>query len=510
MSSLLTLLGTTFVAIYAFYLLTVTWTKKRLSAEAAQRHGCKPIPTVSSWDPVFGFDTFINIRKADFAGCRSEAYRTLHKTYGPTFLMKSLGVFELQTSQPENIQAICTSNFNEFGVGPMRGTIGAPFLGRGIFTEDGEFWKHSRALVRPTFSRAEIADLGNFDRHVARFLALIPKDGSTFDLLPLSKKLFLDTSTEFLFGESTECLDPDPHFETDEFMQAFDRSLLGLALLLITGPFRWPLYLDPYWKKAYTKVHAFVDKHVERALEKKSRPEKEIPGSKRYVLLEEMTKTTQDPYDLRMQILNVFFPARDTAAIAFADAIFELARHPLEWTKLRTEVSKIEPDQALTFQFLHSLKFTKAIIEETLRLHPAASRIGRTSLRDSILPKGGGPDGQSPIFVPKGIVVEMDLYTVQRDTSIWGEDADEFKPDRWTKSGRTLWEAKWQYEPFLGGIRMCPAQNQVLTQLAFLLVRFAQEFKTLENRDEILEYFEVITMTVESKNGVKIAVKPVE
>lgn len=289
-------------------------------------------------------------------------------------------------------------------------------------------------------------------------------------------------------------------------MKAFDRSLLGLALLLILGPVRWPLYLDPYWKEAYTKVHAFVDKRVQHALEKQRNPE---AHRGQYVLLEEMAKITQDPYDLRMQILNAFFPARDTAAIAFADVMFELVRHPEEWNKLRNEVDSIEPKQVLTFEFVRSLKVTKAIIEESLRLHPAASRIGRTALRDSVLPRGGGNDQRSPIFVPKGTVVEMDLYTVQRDPTIWGSDADEFKPDRWTKPGRPLWEAKWQYEPFLGGIRMCPAQNQVLTQLAYLLIRFAQEFKSIENRDEILEYFELVTMTVESKNGVKMAATPV-
>lgn len=195
MLSLFTLFGTTFATIYATYLLLASLNTRKRSSRASQSDGCKAIPKVLSWDPLFGLDTFISISKADVAGRRSEAYRTLHKKYGPTFQMKSLGVNELQTAHPENIQAICTSAFNDFGVGPMRGTIGAPFLGRGIFTEDGNFWKHSRALIRPTFNRAEITDLGGFEWHVARFLALIPKDGSTFDLLPLSKKL---VSTDIL------------------------------------------------------------------------------------------------------------------------------------------------------------------------------------------------------------------------------------------------------------------------------------------------------------------------
>ena len=65
----------------------------------------------------------------------------------------------------------------------------------------------------------------------------------------------------------------------------------------------------------------------------------------------------------------------------------------------------------------------------------------------------------------------MALYSVQRDSEFWGKDADRFNSDR-RIGDRPLWEANWQYEPFLGGIRMCPAQNQVLTQLAYLLVRF--------------------------------------
>lgn len=194
MDSVIPLIATV-IAVYLNYLFFIAWSVKFRSAKASQNHGCKPIPTVSTWDPIFSLDTFISIRKADFAGRRSEAYRKLHKVYGRTFLMKPLGVSELQTSHPENIQAICTSHFNDFGVGPMRGTIGAPFLGRGIFTEDGEFWKHSRGLIRPTFARGEISDLVNFERHVARLLALIPRDGSTFDLMPLVKKMVRVIST---------------------------------------------------------------------------------------------------------------------------------------------------------------------------------------------------------------------------------------------------------------------------------------------------------------------------
>lgn len=177
----------------------------------------------------------------------------------------------------------------------------------------------------------------------------------------------MDSATEFILGQSTNCLDAEIPLETYEFMKAFDRSLLGIALLVIFGPFRWPLYLDPGWKKAYTKVHAFVDQHVQRALAKPSNTDEEGTEYKKYVVLEEMAKVVRDPYQLRHQILNVFFPARDTAATGFGDVMFELARHPDEWEKLIAEVRAIDPNQPLTYAFIRSLKRTKAIVNETLR-----------------------------------------------------------------------------------------------------------------------------------------------
>ena len=185
MFSLLVLL-LIFVVTYRLFTL---WSERARFQQAVERRGCKLGKHVPTWDRLFGIDLFISITKAEIAGRKSEAFRSLHKVYGRTFEMKALGGVQIQTSQPENIQAVCTSAFDDWGVEPMRGNIGAPFLDRGIFTDDGPIWKHSRGLVRPTFSRAEIADLETFERYVQRFLALIPADGTAFDFFPLLKRL---------------------------------------------------------------------------------------------------------------------------------------------------------------------------------------------------------------------------------------------------------------------------------------------------------------------------------
>ena len=163
--------------------------------------------------------------------------------------------------------------------------------------------------------------------------------------------------------------------------------------------------------------------------------------------------------------------------------------------------------QELTFELLKTLKTTKAIINETLRLRMPALRVVRIGLRNTVFPAGGVSDGRSPLFVPEGRSIE-NIYSLQRDPEIWGLGAGEFRPERWSE-GRPLWEANWQYEPFLGGMRMCPARNQVITQLSYLLVRVVQSFQAVENRDSVWEYKEKSKMTIESQNGVKVVLIPV-
>ncbi|CAG8953999.1 hypothetical protein HYFRA_00009098 [Hymenoscyphus fraxineus] len=506
----------TSIAIFSIFLINQAfkqWSHRRRANEAAKSHGCKPATRYPYWEPFLGLDVFLFLGVKTINGERSDEFVKIHAKYGPTFAMKCLSKEPmLQTSSPKNIQTIAATKFDDWGVGPIRGNIGAPFLDRGVFTEDGDFWKHSRALIRPTFNRAEIADLDHFENYVARFLKLIPRDVTTFDFQELTKRLFLDTSSEFLFGQSINSLFPETPFDTHEFMEAFDYSLFGLALRLVAGPLKPLFFFDPTWKKAYTKVHKFVDQKVQIALERqreisKTGKDPDEHGSKgKYVLLNQMALETQDAYDLRSQIVNIFFPARDTAAIAIGNVMFELARHPQYWDELRAEVEGIG-ERKLTYELIKHLKVAKAIINETLRLHLPGTRISRTSLRDTILPEGGGPDQRSPLFVPKGTFIEMDLYALHRNPKIWGDDAEEFRPSRW-KEGRDLWEAKWQYAPFLGGIRMCPGQPLVLTQVTYLLVRLAQEFSAVENRDSVYRYVEEIKMTVESKNGVKISLTP--
>ena len=127
------------------------------------------------------------------------------------------------------------------------------------------------------------------------------------------------------------------------------------------------------------------------------------------------------------------------------------------------------------------------------------------SYRDLILPYGGGADGSSPLWVPKGTHVEPRINLVMTDASYWGADADVFRPERWLGEEGAALRPKWEYIPFLGGPRICPAQQMVLTQFAYLLARFVETYARMENRDEVWEYVEDVVFTKRSRNGVKVA-----
>jgi cytochrome P450 len=66
-----------------------------------------------------------------------------------------------------------------------------------------------------------------------------------------------------------------------------------------------------------------------------------------------------------------------------------------------------------------------------LRLLPVLPQDSRVAMEDTILPTGGGPEGKSRILVPSGTMVSFSIMALHRRKDLWGEDAEEFLPERW-------------------------------------------------------------------------------
>lgn len=114
-------------------------------------------------------------------------------------------------------------------------------------------------------------------------------------------------------------------------------------------------------------------------------------------------------------------------------------------------------------------------LNEALRLFPLTTIEFRTALKDTILPTGGGYTGRSPIFAPKGTTLATSIWSLHRQESVFGEDVNEFNPDRW----ETRRPNRWEYIPFGGGPRVCIGQEKAQAESMYILARLAQKFERM-------------------------------
>jgi cytochrome P450 len=118
--------------------------------------------------------------------------------------------------------------------------------------------------------------------------------------------------------------------------------------------------------------------------------------------------------------------------------------------KLRREVNMFE-GRVPTYQEIKDMRYMNWVIKEVLRLYPPVPFNARVATKDTILPTGGGKNGTDPVFLPKGARVVYQVFSMHRRRDIWGDDVNEFKPERW----ETV-RPGFGYLPFNGGPRICP------------------------------------------------------
>lgn len=203
-------------------------------------------------------------------------------------------------------------------------------------------------------------------------------------------------------------------------------------------------------------------------------------------------------------------PGRDTTAVLLSWTFVELAQRPQIYADLRSSIFETfgsDSKTPLTFASLKSNHTIQNLLNESLRLHPVVPLNNRICINSTILPVGGGPSGTEPIAVQKGTLVNFIVYQMHRRKDIWGEDADEFKPDRW--EGRKI---GWEFVPFSGGARICLGQQYALTEASYLLVRLVQRFDRIEFMGEAKggRMKKGLGLTMFPADGVKVRMRRAE
>ena len=275
------------------------------------------------------------------------------------------------------------------------------------------------------------------------------------DLQPLFSRLALDSSTEFLFGDSVGSLSPNTvSIDAKSFLEAYDygQTVVGRRLHLP----QWNILTrDKSFRESCKIAHDFVESYIIKGQNMVQESRKDGLPLKRYILAHELIKETGDLDNIRNQLLNIFPPTHEAVGVALTNVFFNLARHPHVYTNLHHGIlAAAEGQTQWTFERLKSVRYLQHVINETFRLNPAIGTNTRMALQDTILPTGGGPNGNSPVFVKEGDIATTSLYALHTRQDLFGDEANTFRPERW----ETLRPVHWSYLTFGGGPRICPAQ----------------------------------------------------
>ncbi|OCH84539.1 cytochrome P450 monooxygenase [Obba rivulosa] len=220
------------------------------------------------------------------------------------------------------------------------------------------------------------------------------------------------------------------------------------------------------------------------AMEDDRLPDHEVVAQMRQVLRYVITIFLSFPYS------TLIFAAMDTTSNALSKTLNLLAEHPEIQQKLRKELVEATQGGDIPYDDLVHLPYLDAVCRETLRIFPPAVTMMRETRKDAIMPLSEpirGVDGaiMSEIHVPKGTVIQIGVHGSNWNKALWGEDALEWKPERWLAPlPAALEEARIpgvysHLMTFLGGGRSCIgfkfSQIEMKAVLAVLLPVFTFE-----------------------------------
>ncbi|KAI1299892.1 cytochrome P450 52E2 [Xylaria venustula] len=473
------------LSLLALYILIPLRSQHTYYTRAAAQ-GCGPIPSYPSHD-YFGLRTLFQTARDLRQNVMLQNRKVVLEEMGHTF---SHAVFPeprdmMITDEAENVRAVLSVKFEDWVLPDIRIRSFLPVLGKhSIFTTNGAEWQHSRSILRPAFVRDQISDLACIDRHVRKLITRIRAADNkgegktaTVDLQAMFSMMTTDSISDFMLGQSTDLQGSAPE-ESYKFGRYFDASMQKIAWRARLG---WLTLLrsDPELEEYVGFMRDFIAKFVRGVRE---HPEMSSfrgeGGEGKYVFLDELIKSGESDEVICDHLLSIFTAGRDTTTSVLSYLFFELSRRPNIVARIRQEIQDLKAENP-TWEDLRGMKYLNWTLKEALRLNPPVASNTREAVRDTILPRGGGKDGKSPVLVTKGTSLRYMPWVMHRKKDYFGEDAEEFRPERWEDLRVT-----YEYVPFNAGPRICIGQQFALTQMALITFRLLQAFKAIERRDE--------------------------
>lgn len=398
------------------------------------------------------------------------------KEYGLIYTYSTGMRQHLYVNQPELVKEMNQCISLDLGKPSYVSKRLAPMLGNGILRSNGIVWSQQRKIVAPEF----------FTDKVKAMVGLMLESAQT------------------LLGKWEECIEGQGSFEAE--IQV-DEDLRGFSADVISRACFGSSYSKG--KEIFSKLRSLQDIMSRQAFLFGSvtnfgglMKQKEISCLEREIesLIWEAVKereregleTCSSEKDLLQTLLvgamndqslgkgkdsskrfivdnckNIYFAGHESTAVAASWCLMLLALHP-EWqARIRTELAQVCHDGQPDANSLPQLKTMTMVIQEVLRLYPPAAFVSREALEDTQV---------GNISIPKGVCIWTLIPTLHRDTEIWGQDANEFKPERFIDGVSKACKFSQAYIPFGLGPRTCLGKNFAMVELKVVLSLIISKF----------------------------------
>ncbi|KAI8599049.1 cytochrome P450 [Dissophora ornata] len=391
-------------------------------------------------------------------------------------------------NRPEFMEHILKTNFENYVKGDMFRWTLTDILGRGIFVSDDEQWRFHRKTASNIFSTRLYRTLveGSFKSSAHDLSRVLDRHMYTNTLVDLQAqflKLTLDAFGKLTFGLEFQALSQQG---SNEFGDAFD-FLTASADARLSNPL-WMITdrLIPSQFKKYRESIDTLDKYAAMAVsnrrtespeEKEERPRDLLDYFINY-RSEDGTMLTDR--ELRDIFVNFMVAGRDTTAQGLTWQFYCLMANPRVMNNIVQEIDHVlqGSEDRLRYEVLmNELPYTKAVLHETLRLHPPVPKNVKQAVNDDVLPDG--------TRVYKGDFIGYSNWCMGRNQAVWGVDAELFVPERWlipdpeNKSlfGKFKPESQFKFISFNAGPRLCLGQTfailEAMVTTCILLQRYS-------------------------------------
>nr|XP_027065476.1 cytochrome P450 93A3-like [Coffea arabica] len=418
----------------------------------------------------------------------AKSFQTLASRYGPILRLRLVSKTSVIVSSAMIAKEILKDNEMNFISRPVVGYSwfniydGSTF----VFAEYGTYWRFMKKLcMTELLSLAQVSRFTDIRRdETMKLLETLVKcsyEGKSCDL----GKEFLRLTNNYTcrIVMSTRCsASEDESKKVWEFIKEIEDLLAKLTFGEILGPLLGKLDLFGYGRKLKTLLSSF-DTLVEKIMSKHEEDMRFCRKKERRDLMDLLLDVYRDENaevkltrkNIKALILELFTAGTETSAKALEWTIAELINHPQEFKKLKEEIHRVVGSQRLVEESdIPNLPYLRAVIRESLRLHPPSAVLLRRCVKDC---KISGYD----ILANEGVL--FNLIDIMRDPSSWENPLD-FQPERFMeKSGghydpyqMDIRGKNFKMLAFGTGRRGCPGASLALAAVHGVIAALAQCF----------------------------------